>query len=842
MRFYRLLTGILLFASTLLTAQQATFNWQANAFRATAFVENKGQFAGTDVPADARFSYRLNGGELFFTPNGLAWRYAKPAEQQEPLTAKQPMRVITATLDMNWVGANTQPELLATEQATDYNMYPMPGAKAETIRAAGFRMLTYKNLYPGIDLVYRIHKDDGIKYELVVHPGADASKIRMRYSGNPEMELDRKGNLRIRMDAGTITDHAPVSFYSDAPSAKNKISSAFQLTGNEVSFALGTYDHTRTLVIDPWQVSPSFLYLNKAFDITHDGSGNVFAYGGASPFQLKKFTATGTPLWTYTNTGLAYYGDFCLDPAGNAYLLTMGSNSNELVKVSPAGTTIFTQPPQNNQEQGRYVHRIAYNGVTGKLVVAGYQVIFSPWMPTSQAVLYEVNPATGIQSNDVYFSGTPRVGYCALQIDTTDGKIYTLGVNCDPQNTSLQSNRLFCYTAAHAPVYNMPSGYDITANQPYYNYYNGMMLGNYCGINAIALGCYVYTWDGRKLTRMNKTSGAMIDSVIVPGGTTTMQSGICLDKCGNVYIGTVNAILQYDAGLNLLQTIAMSGDVYDIQQGNANNELLVAGTGYIASITINLNCSSGALPIVSQGSPASSCTCNGTASVTNTDPCNTAGPLTYQWLQLNQFSNTVTGLCPGTYTCVVTAVNSGIQDTITVTVGVTANSVNVSAIGSSPTCPGCTDGSLLATPAGGTPPFTYLWLPGGNTTPQIASAGAGTYTVLITDAQGCTDTAQVTLTEPVDPVGIIIPNVFTPNNDHINDVFKLDHYGIVNITWQVYDRWGSLVFETDNPNKVWYGNTSDDKPCSAGTYYYAIRILGVDDKIYTRTGFVTLIR
>ena len=114
--------------------------------------------------------------------------------------------------------------------------------------------------------------------------------------------------------------------------------------------------------------------------------------------------------------------------------------------------------------------------------------------------------------------------------------------------------------------------------------------------------------------------------------------------------------------------------------------------------------------------------------------------------------------------------------------------------------------------------------------------------MLITDAQGCTDTAQVTLTDPQDPVAVIIPNVFTPNNDHVNDVFKLDHYGIVNITWKIYDRWGSLVFETDNPNRVWYGNTSDDKPCSAGTYYYAIRILGVDDKIYTRTGFVTLIR
>ena len=48
------------------------------------------------------------------------------------------------------------------------------------------------------------------------------------------------------------------------------------------------------------------------------------------------------------------------------------------------------------------------------------------------------------------------------------------------------------------------------------------------------------------------------------------------------------------------------------------------------------------------------------------------------------------------------------------------------------------DGSITVNPTGGTPPFTYLWMPGGETTQTIDNLDAGTYTVVITDANGCT--------------------------------------------------------------------------------------------------------
>jgi len=139
-------------------------------------------------------------------------------------------------------------------------------------------------------------------------------------------------------------------------------------------------------------------------------------------------------------------------------------------------------------------------------------------------------------------------------------------------------------------------------------------------------------------------------------------------------------------------------------------------------------------------------TCTGTASV------NVSGgnpPYTYQWLPTGGNAATATGLCAGTYSCLVTDANScGIPDTIVVTVG-NNGSVTTTTQQADATCFGTCDGSLIVTPQGGTAPFTYAWQPNvTNTTNTATGLCAGTYTVLITDASGCSATNTYTVTEP----------------------------------------------------------------------------------------------
>ncbi|HXB13908.1 MAG TPA: T9SS type A sorting domain-containing protein, partial [Bacteroidia bacterium] len=120
----------------------------------------------------------------------------------------------------------------------------------------------------------------------------------------------------------------------------------------------------------------------------------------------------------------------------------------------------------------------------------------------------------------------------------------------------------------------------------------------------------------------------------------------------------------------------------------------------------------------------------------------------YSWSDANtQTVATATGLTAGSYTVTVTDAN-GCSTTasstiteptaLTVSTGFTENIL----------CNGGNNGKTLATPSGGTGAYTYSWAPGGQTSASAANLTAGTYTVAVKDANGCSATATASITEP----------------------------------------------------------------------------------------------
>ncbi len=93
-----------------------------------------------------------------------------------------------------------------------------------------------------------------------------------------------------------------------------------------------------------------------------------------------------------------------------------------------------------------------------------------------------------------------------------------------------------------------------------------------------------------------------------------------------------------------------------------------------------------------------------------------------------------------------------------------------------------------------------------------------------------------------------LPNVFTPNGDGINDVFRpyLPYQGVEKIGLTIFNRWGSMVFETSNPDINWNGkeqNTNND--CSEGVYFYVcdvyeLRLKGIN--VRQLHGSITILR
>jgi len=119
---------------------------------------------------------------------------------------------------------------------------------------------------------------------------------------------------------------------------------------------------------------------------------------------------------------------------------------------------------------------------------------------------------------------------------------------------------------------------------------------------------------------------------------------------------------------------------------------------------------------------------------------------------------------------------------------------------------------------------------------------AGTY--FVTGSNYCgsyTDTVKVNTIQCT--CSLNMPNVFSPNKDGINDFFKPDLLcNPASYRFSIYNRYGSVVFDTYNPAKSWNG-TFNGSPLPVGTYYYVVKVQGQNDTaVREKAGSVTLLR
>lgn len=156
--------------------------------------------------------------------------------------------------------------------------------------------------------------------------------------------------------------------------------------------------------------------------------------------------------------------------------------------------------------------------------------------------------------------------------------------------------------------------------------------------------------------------------------------------------------------------------------------------------------------------------------------------------------------------------------------------------------------TLTGAPAGGTYSGTGITNAiAGIFDPVVAGVGVKTITYTYTDANNCNGVASksaLVLTQVVSadscPTIIMshmdenIANIFTPNNDGLNDEFKVNYTGTPasDFNLSVFDRWGVLVFSSTNPNVKWDGRTTAGLKVSTGTYFYVLVNSGVRYKGY----------
>jgi hypothetical protein len=116
---------------------------------------------------------------------------------------------------------------------------------------AHFARARYSGIYPGIDEVH-YGEPGNLESDLIVAPGANPDAIRLAIDGVDAISLDRSGDLVLRTAHGTLLQKKPLAYQEDRWSAGRKSQARYRIEPDlAVTFALGDYDPSRTLVIDP---------------------------------------------------------------------------------------------------------------------------------------------------------------------------------------------------------------------------------------------------------------------------------------------------------------------------------------------------------------------------------------------------------------------------------------------------------------------------------------------------------------------------------------------------------------------------------------------------------------
>ena len=218
------------------------------------------------------------------------------------------------------------------------------------------------------------------------------------------------------------------------------------------------------------------------------------------------------------------------------------------------------------------------------------------------------------------------------------------------------------------------------------------------------------------------------------------------------------------------------------------------------------------------------------------------GPYIYSWNTIPvQTTPTINGLAPGAYSVTVTDANGC---TATVIVDIIEPAVlTVTATVVDAMCPDTNEGEIELNIIGGIQPYTISWSDhGGFTTQTRTDLYPGTYSVVVSDANGCRASTSVDVGYTGSYGCLIIPDIITPNGDGHNDewiIRNIDMYPEAEVF--IYSRWGRLVYRTknisENPWNGQYRGSEDLMPTDS--YHY---ILHLNDGSKPRSGVISVIR
>ena len=383
------------------------------------FEPNQGQ--GNLDPADARakFVNRGSGYSLFLGSEGAILSLAsQQASKPSPRVAAQsPARV--EILQMKLAGANPNASLTGADRLPGKSNYLVGNDAARWhVGVPQFARVKYENIYPGINLLF--YGNQGrLEYDFQVAPGYDPKQAELEFNGAKRLQV-KDGALIIQGQSGSMRLEAP-RVYQEIAGKQQPVEGSFVLRGaKRAGFAIGSYDHSRELVIDP--ILTFSTYFGGTGDehssyITVDGSFNIYLAGSTTSPNLP--TVSGTYQPTLNGTQNVYVAKISPPlgsiPAALDYVTYLGGNGTD----SPAGISVDSA---GNAYLGGTTSSTNFPTTSN-----AYQKVPKPGSTgTSHAFVTELNANATALTYSSYLSGNGTDVASGMTIDTA-GSIYITG-------------------------------------------------------------------------------------------------------------------------------------------------------------------------------------------------------------------------------------------------------------------------------------------------------------------------------------------------------------------------------------------------------------------------------
>jgi hypothetical protein len=491
-----------------------------------AFVPNRGQI-------DDGVRYSAQG-------PGVAFRFT---EEKVVLNLERGRRGIA--LHLGFRGANPHPLIVAEHRAAG-RINHLVGSERH-VNLPTYAQLRYRNLWPGIDMVFR-GAGGTLKYEFLVRSGADPADIRLAYAGAQSLGVAANGSLAIETPLGTLRDARPRSHQG-----ATAVPTRYDVAGDAYGFAVAAYDSSRPLLIDPGLAWSTFLGGSdqeepQALALDSQGSSYIvdFTWSADYPVTPGAYDVSDNSSFDVTVTKLSSGGALVYSTylGGNSGTESDGVDWAQGIAVDGAGNAYVkgtTDAPDFPTTPGAYNRTIAdgqHMTFVTKLNASGSALVYSTFLgtatdTTSGAIAVDAGGSAYVTAGT--FGPVPTTP--GAYDETFNGGADVYLTKLDPAGSALEYSTYIGGAGSGDRTF----GIAVDAGENAHITGTTTSIDFSAGLYPTTPGAYDTTLASAGhpdlfVTKMNAAGNGLIYSTYLGGASDDTPGDIALDAAGNTFV------------------------------------------------------------------------------------------------------------------------------------------------------------------------------------------------------------------------------------------------------------------------------------------------------------------